>query len=138
MEAPHFWHLNLADKGPCHVWFTGTDVREIWSCQYGSFDNWMYIDRYYYIYSHKYRAYYIGTSYTRLICFVLLGQGMNIFSLWATRRLLSISGKKGLWYVYTYCQTIQYYLAVWVAKKWIHDLSVWTEYSILLLATTFK
>ena len=36
----------------------------------------MYIGRYYYIYSHKYRAYYIGTSYTRLICFVLLGQGM--------------------------------------------------------------
>ena len=58
------------------MWFTGTDVREIWSCQYGSFDNWMYIGRYYYIYSHKYRAYYIGRSCTRLICFVLLGQGM--------------------------------------------------------------
>ena len=26
-----------------------------------------------------YRAYYIGTSYTRLICFVLLGQGMIIY-----------------------------------------------------------
>ena len=31
-------------------------------------------------FSHMYRAYYIGTSYTRLICFVLLGQGMIIYN----------------------------------------------------------